>query len=236
MVVDHADGLHVPVDHGGSDEAESPPLQIATERIRLWRRRGNLAYGFPSTLSRPAVDESPAIRIEAPVFFLHRQKRSRVLHRGGDLHAVPYDPWIGGQLVDPGFRVSSDLLWIEVAERAAVAVPLVEHDRPAEPRLRGLQNQELEMRAVVVRRHTPFAIVILAHQHVVDVDPGTALRLRIRHVSRLLAVDKSLHTVWRRADIRRPIRGQNDKNSRVVQEGFEAPEMNSPQEGRCEHS
>src|SRR5712691_8868321 len=62
MVVDHAHGLHVRVDHGGSDEAESPPLQIATERVRLGRRRGNLAYGLPSTLSRPAVDESPAIR------------------------------------------------------------------------------------------------------------------------------------------------------------------------------
>jgi len=37
--------------------------------------------------------------------------------------------------------------------------------------LRGFQNQELEMRAIVVHRHTPFAIVILAHQHLIDVDP-----------------------------------------------------------------
>src|SRR5437870_13204526 len=91
MVVHHADSLHVRVDHGGSDEAESPPLQIATERVRLWRRRGNLTHGFPSTLSRPAVDESPVISVEAPVFFLHRQKRSRVLHRRGDLRAIPDD-------------------------------------------------------------------------------------------------------------------------------------------------
>src|SRR6266576_6227202 len=128
MVVHHADSLHVRVDHGGSDEAESPPLQIATERVRLGRRRGNLAHGFPSTLSRPAVDESPAISVEAPVFFLHRQKRSRVLYRRGDLRAIPDDPWIGGQLFDPGFGVSSHLLGIEVAERATVAVALVEHD------------------------------------------------------------------------------------------------------------
>jgi len=37
--------------------------------------------------------------------------------------------------------------------------------------LRGFQNQELEMRAIVVHRHTPFAIVILAHQRLIDVDP-----------------------------------------------------------------
>src|ERR1700731_2484387 len=31
-------------------------------------------------------------------------------------------------------------------------------------------------------------------------------------------------------------RSQNDKNKRIVQEGFETPEMNCPQEDRCEHS
>jgi hypothetical protein len=30
------------------------------------------------------------------------------------------------------------------------------------------------MRAIVVRRHTPFAIVIPAHQHMIDVDPALA--------------------------------------------------------------
>src|SRR5689334_3269217 len=57
MVVDHTDGLHVRVDHSGSDEAESPPLEIATERIGLASRRGDLPHGFPTILARPAVDE-----------------------------------------------------------------------------------------------------------------------------------------------------------------------------------
>src|SRR5258708_6951837 len=192
MVVDHPDCLHVAVDHGGSDEAESAPLEIAAERVGLARGGGNPADAFPWILSRPAVDESPAIRVEAAVFFLHRQKRTCVPHRSGDLHAVPDDPGIGGELVDPGRGVSRDLLWIELAERATVAVALVEHDRPAESRLRGFHNQELYMRAVVVRRHTPFAIVILAHQDMIDVDPGTPLRLALRHVCLLLEVANTL--------------------------------------------
>ncbi len=49
------------------------------------------------------------------------------------------------------------------------------------------------MRAIVVRRHTPFAIVILAHQHLIDVDRGTPLRLGIRHAWRLHDLDKTVH-------------------------------------------
>src|SRR5258708_39549789 len=87
-----------------------------------------------------------------------------VLDRGGDLQAVPDDPGIGGERVDPSRGGSRDLLRLEVAERATVALALVEDDRPTESRLRGFQNQELEMCAIVVRRHTPFAIVVLASQ------------------------------------------------------------------------
>src|ERR1700755_1524545 len=141
-------------------EAESSPLQIATERVGLARRDGNLARGFPSILSRAAVDELPAIRIEAAVLFLHGQKRSGILHRSGDLRAVPNNPGIVNELVDPSRGVSRDLVWIEVAERAPIAAALVEDHPPMESSLRALQNQELEMRAIVVRRHTPFTIVI----------------------------------------------------------------------------
>src|SRR5713226_7927841 len=92
MVVDHPDRLHVAVHHGGSHEAESPPLQIAAERVGLARRGGDLTHGFPTILSRPTVDELPAVRVEAAVLLLQRQKRSSILHRGGDLQAVPDDP------------------------------------------------------------------------------------------------------------------------------------------------
>jgi len=53
---------------------------------------------------------------------------------------------------------------------------------------------------------------------------------------RLHDLDKTVHTVRRRVDVKRLIRSQNDKNKRILQEGFETPEMNWSQEGRCEHS
>ena len=39
-----------------------------------------------------------------------------------------------------------------------------------------VEDEELEMFAIVVDRHSPFAIVILAHECVVDVDPRTPFR------------------------------------------------------------
>src|ERR1700745_3511835 len=128
------------VDHRGSDEAEAAPLEVFAEGVGLARGGRDLTHRFPSILSWAAVDELPAIRVEAAVFLPHGQKRTRVLHRGGDLRAVPDDPGIGGERVNPGRGVSRDLLWIEVAERATVAVALVEDDRPAESRLRRFQN------------------------------------------------------------------------------------------------
>src|SRR5258708_2064291 len=149
MVVDHPDRLHVAVHHDGYDEAESPALQIAAARLALARRGGDLTHGFPTILSRATVDELQAIRVEAPVLPLHRQKRSSVLDRGGDLQAVPDDPGIGGQLVDPSRGVPRDLLRIEVAERATVPLALVKDDRPTESRLRAFQHQEPEVSAFV---------------------------------------------------------------------------------------
>ena len=94
MVVDHADRLHVCVDHGRSDEAESTALEIAAEYVGLGGGRGNLAQRAPAILLWPAIHELPAVGVEASEFFLHGEKRPRVLHRGGDLHPVPDDPGI----------------------------------------------------------------------------------------------------------------------------------------------
>src|SRR6266550_4373267 len=81
MIVDHADGLHVRVDHRRSNEAEPAALEIAAERVRLGGRCGDLTQRAPPILLWPATDELPAVRVEASVFFLHCQKRSGVLHR-----------------------------------------------------------------------------------------------------------------------------------------------------------
>src|SRR6476620_11797324 len=144
MIVNHADRLHVCVDDCRSDKAEAAALEIADECVRFGGRCGNLSQRFPPILPRPAIDELPAVRVETSEFFLHGQKRSRILHRGGNLQPVSDDPWLGGQLVNPSRRISRDLRWFELTECAAVALALVEDDRPAESRLRGFENEALE--------------------------------------------------------------------------------------------
>src|SRR5207247_7077962 len=96
-------------------------------------------------------------------------------------------PWLGGDLVNPSCRISRNLLRIELAECAAVAIAFLEHDRPAQACLRGFENEEFEMGTVIVGWHAPFAIVILAHQRIVDIHPGAPFRLRTRHVVALTA-------------------------------------------------
>src|SRR6185295_16644657 len=128
VIVDHADRLHVCVDDRRSNEAETAALEIAAECVRFGGRRRNLTQRIPPVLPRPAIDELPAIRVEASEFFLHGQKRSRILHRSGNLQPVSDDPWLAGQLVHPSRRISRDFLWIELTECAAVALAFVEHD------------------------------------------------------------------------------------------------------------
>ena len=76
VIVDHADRLHVRVDHCRSDEAEAAALEIAAECVRVSGRCGNLAQRAPAILPRPAIDKLPAIRVEASKFFLHDGSRS----------------------------------------------------------------------------------------------------------------------------------------------------------------
>ena len=68
-----------------------------------------------------------------------------------------------------------DALGIEVGERLAIARPLVQDRRPGQSRLRALEDQELELRAVVVHRDAPL-LVVIADVGVVKagVQPGAA--------------------------------------------------------------
>src|SRR5258706_15812375 len=86
VIVDHADRLHVRVDHCRSDEAEPAALEIAAECVRLGGRCGNLTQRLPAILAWSTIDKLPAIRVEASEFFLHDEKRLRVPHCRRDLH------------------------------------------------------------------------------------------------------------------------------------------------------
>src|SRR5882762_6634005 len=69
VIVNHADRLHVCVDDRRSNEAETAALEIAAECVRFGGRCRNLTQRIPPILPRPAINELPAIRVEASVFF-----------------------------------------------------------------------------------------------------------------------------------------------------------------------
>src|SRR5258708_4343254 len=141
MIVDQPDCLHVAIDHGGSDEAESSPLQIVAERVGLAGRGGNLPHGtsidsVAGGRRRIASNMRRSRRVlPAPAETLARYSPQRRFSSGS------------GWSQDRRFACRSEPrsiarpLCIEVAERASMAVALVEHDRPAESRLRAFENQ-----------------------------------------------------------------------------------------------
>src|SRR4051812_5562369 len=114
---------------------------------------------------------------------LHCQKGPGVPHRRFYLHAVADDAGIRHERVDLLRRESRDLLRIELPECATVAFALAQHNRPAQPALRGLEHEELEMPAIVVDWHARFGVVIFGHQRVGGSDPRAASHGRRRHAN-----------------------------------------------------
>src|SRR5207244_3711045 len=81
VVIDHADGLHVRVDDGGTDESEATAFQVLAEGVGLVRPRWDVFELSGAILSRPPVDETPLISGEAPELVLHLQEGPGVLDR-----------------------------------------------------------------------------------------------------------------------------------------------------------
>jgi hypothetical protein len=166
VIVHHADCLHVGIEDGGADEAETPALEILAERVGLARGRRNLPDRLPSIQLGPSAHETPAVGVETSELFLNCAKRPRVAHRGFDLQPVSNDSRIRCELLNSFPGISRHFPRIELTESLAIALPFSEHGGPAEPGLRPFQNQELEVLPVVVDRHAPFPVVIPDHQRV----------------------------------------------------------------------
>jgi hypothetical protein len=166
VVVDHADCLHVRVDHRRAHEAEAAALEILAERVGFARGGRNLPMRPPAIHSRLAADELPAVGVEAAELVPHGEERAGVFHRGLDLLAITDDRRVDEQLVDPLRVVSRHLLRIEVAERAAIPLALAEHDRPAQSGLGRFEHEEFEVLPIVVCRNAPLAVVVFDHQRI----------------------------------------------------------------------
>jgi len=99
--------------------------------------------------------------------------------RALDLPPVADDPGILQQALHLAGIESGDPGRIELRERPAVALTLLEDGRPAQAGLGAIQHEELEVPEVVMHRHPPLLIVIGDHELVLP-RPGTA-NTRTRH-------------------------------------------------------
>src|SRR2546425_655748 len=160
VVVHHASGMHESVPDRRSAEPEAAPDQIPAHGPRGVRLGGPLAPPAPGVLHGVPADELPDKGVEAPVLAPDRQERTRVGDRRFDLRPVADDARVLHEAPDPGVGVADDLARVEAIERRAVRGALSQDRRPAQPRLRPLQNQELEEPSVLVERHAPLSVVI----------------------------------------------------------------------------
>src|SRR5439155_1395815 len=78
--------------------------------------------------------------------------------------------------------------------RTAIPFPFFEHDRPTESGLGRLEDEKFEVFAIVMNRHTPFAVVILQHERIVDADPGTSIGLHLHHRSVIFLQNRCYRT------------------------------------------
>ena len=112
-----------------------------------------LTSGFP-----PVQPHRYASKL--PQLLLHLEEAFRVVDRGSDLGPVANDAGIGEQPRDIPRAEARHARGIESAVGGAVGVPLFQDGEPAQPGLRGLQDEELEVPHIVVDGRPPLGVVV----------------------------------------------------------------------------
>jgi hypothetical protein len=113
-----------------------------------------------------AADELPEEGVGSARLVAEREEGPRILDRALDLETVADDAGIGEERPHLGRSIGRHLRGIEVREGAAIVLALLEDGGPGEPRLRALEDQELEEPPLVVERGPPLPVVILLHHRV----------------------------------------------------------------------
>src|ERR1700682_2199980 len=78
VIVHHADCLHVRINDGRTNEAESPLFEILAKRVRFSRGSWNLPHCLPPVEFGSSIDEPPAISVKTFQLFLNCKKRTSV--------------------------------------------------------------------------------------------------------------------------------------------------------------
>src|SRR2546427_4455546 len=164
VVIHHPGGLHERVADRRAHEGEAARLEVAAQRVREIGHRRHLPRLSPAVLDRPPVHVAPEPGIERALGALDLEERARVAHGRGDLAAVAHDALVAQQRAEAGAAEPRDALGVEPGEGAAIGLALGEDRRPGEPRLRALEDEELEEPAVGGAGGAPLAVVIADHR------------------------------------------------------------------------
>lgn len=168
--VDDADGLQIGVDDGGTREGHTLLFQVLGNGVGQ-RAGGNGGVIFVDNF--PACP-APNIGVKTAVFFLNVPEDAAVFDAGSDFQPVADDALVREQLGDLFLAVGADLVQVKAVVDLPESLPLVQHRLPAQPRLKGFQNQQLIQGVVIVARHTPLLIVIADVEGVGQIAPPAA--------------------------------------------------------------
>src|SRR5438132_4478119 len=178
VVIDHADGLHVRVDDGGTDQPEATAFQVLAEGVGLLALRRDVLDRSGTILLRSPVDKTPLIGGETPELVPHAQEGPGVLDRRFDLEPVANDARVSEELLHLAGIEARDALGIEAGKGPPVGFPLPQDRDPAQAGLGTFEEQELEQSVVVVNRDTPLLVVVADVEGVRSAPPTASHRAR----------------------------------------------------------
>jgi len=167
MVVNDSSGLKNRIADGCSNEREILLLQRRADRVGKSRGRRYLRYALPPVANHLAGRERPDELVERPMLFLQSKETLCIADGRFDLHAVPYDGWIGVRRVDPLAVHAGDLCRIEAGKDFSESLTFVKHGLPGQSCLERVQHNVLEPFPILMDRDPPFEIVIPHHQFII---------------------------------------------------------------------
>ncbi len=166
VVIHQPHGLHERVHRGRAHKAPATLLQVLGHGDGCGRR-GQGTRHFARDALRPFAGGglvAPGVVRQRAELAPQLQHAARVVDGGLDLAPVAHDGRVLHQALDLGGAKGCDLLGVEVRERGAKALALVQDGEPAQAGLKTLQADLLEQPAVVRHRKAPLGVVVVAVQ------------------------------------------------------------------------
>lgn len=195
VIVHHPSRLHKRVANRRADEFESARLQILAHRIRFFTCRRNIFQRFAFVVDGLAADELPNVFVERAELLLHLDEPLRVGNRRLNFQAIADDTGVTEQASHIAFVVLGDALVVEIVQRLAKILALVQNNRPRDAGLERIENKKFKQLAVVVHWRTPFGVVVLDHLRIIT-GPSTTFQLSNHSCFPIIFSLRALRSLW----------------------------------------